>query len=182
MLIAWSIFWSDFGKNWKLIFKPWNFWSWISFYCTMKYTIITNDHISWIYLGSEFWRGLLNVGNIFRLLPFAFSFNNLSKVFRLGTFTKTDFINCFNSKFEFIANDEILDIGLTMTDFIKCNIPLAIWSRFFVSFLNLITNKFTIAIIFWYFPFKKSCSSNNFFNDKTTNFAFNRVFDSPSFY
>ena len=123
--------------DFKLILVPFDSWLWKSFDSAVNYSIVAYRQITMIDLGGELGRRTNQPGHVLGLFPRDHLFRDFRRIFGHIHRTQTYFITGSNAEFEFVAHDQILDIGLTVAHVVKSNVPIALRSGEFVTFFNL---------------------------------------------
>lgn len=123
--------------DFELILVPLDGWLWKSFNSAVNDTIVPDGQIAMVDLGGELGRRRYKTWHVFRLLPRDHLFRYLRRILADVLGADADLVSGGDAEFEFVAQNQVLYIGLAMADVVIRDVPFTLFARAFVTFFDL---------------------------------------------
>ena len=123
--------------DFELILVPLDGWLWKSFNSAVNNTVVPDGQIAMIDISGELGRQWYQTRHVIRLLPRDHLLRYRRCILADGFGADADFVGGGDTELKLVAQDQILNVGLTVPDIVIGNVPFAFLARTFVTFLHL---------------------------------------------
>ena len=130
-----------------LVLEPSDFWSWAGLQCAGDGARVAEHNLSVVESSGELgvdievhlWVSWLDVGS--SLLE------DSSELLGGSSFSSADFVDGSDSELVVVSEDELIDVGIAVSDLVVDDVPLAVGARSLISLINRVAENVKVAIV-----------------------------------